>query len=496
MSADAASDSAPAARAGGGDVLDSGEAGGRFIRGGSMRVLAYGGGVLASLASVPLVTRHLGPGGWGRYLTVTSLLFIVQALTEGGVANVGVRQYSNSAPGERRRLMRDLLGLRIALTLTGVLAAVAFALLAGYPAVLVEGTAIAGFGLLLLNLQYTLTVPLMAELRLGWQAANDFLGQFVTALSMIALVLAGATLLPFYAVSSLAALATLALTVGLVRRDTPLRPSFRISRWRSLMAESVVYAAATALGAVYFRIVIVALSLIATAKATGYYSLAFRILDVVNAIPWLLVTSAFPILARAARDDRQRLRYALQRLCEGSLVLGGWLALCLVAGAPFAVSVVGGGKYHPSIELLRIIGAGVPATFLLATWSFALLSLRLYRQLMAANGLIVAVALALSAGLIEADGAQGAALVTVTLEVLLAASYLLILVRSHPELRPSLGAVPRILAALALAFAAAVALHGHAVLATLAGSAVFALALLVLRALPQELLVALRERRG
>lgn len=477
------------------DVLDSSEAGRRFIRGGSLRVAAYGAGILASLASVPLVARHLKPVGWGHYLTVTSLLIIVQALTEGGVANVGVRQYANSSEPERRQLMADLLGLRIVLTLIGVGVAVAFTLLAGYERVLVEGTAIAGFGLLVINLQYTLTVPLMAGLRLGWQAVNDFLGQLVTALAMVALVLAGATLLPFYAVSSLAALSTLALTVALVRNRTPLRPAFHAARWRALMSESLVYAAATALGAVYFRIVVVAMSLLASALQTGYFSLSFRVLDVINGVPWLLVTSAFPILARAARDDHTRLRYALQRLFEGSLLLGGWFSLCLVGGAPFAISVVGGAGFDPSVGLLRILGAGVPATFLLATWSFALLSLRMYRQLVAVNAVIVLVAIALSVTLIGADGAHGGAFVTVSLEVLLAAGYLLALVRNRPDLRPSLAKLPRISTAFALAFGATVALHAHAVIAPIVGSLVLLVALLGLRAMPEELLVALRERR-
>ncbi len=478
------------------DVLDSGTAGERFIRGGSMRVLAYGAGVLASLASVPFVVRHLGKVGWGHYLIVTSLLFIVQALTEGGVANVGVREFTNSTGHEQRRLMSDLLGLRIVLTLTGVTGAVAFALAAGYERTLVEGTALAGMGLFLLNLQYTLTVPLMADMRLGWQALNDFLGQFVTAAGMITLVVAGASLLPFFAVSSLAALATLALTVSLVRQQAPLLPSFHASRWRALMSESLVYAAATALGAVYFRIVVVAMSLLSNKVQTGYFSLSFRVLDVVNAVPWLLVTSAFPILARAARDDEDRLRYSLQRLFEGALVLGGWLSLCLVIGAPFAVSLLGGAEFAPSVGVLRVLGAGVPATFLVATYSFALLSLRLYRQLIVVNGLILLTAMLLSLLLIPGGGSHGAALVTVSLEVLLSAGYIVCLTRLRGDLRPSLRGLPRIAAAFAVAFAVGIVLHRHAVVATAASSVTLLVALLSFGAMPEELVLAARRKRA
>ena len=44
-----------------GDILASREAGGRFLRGSGIRVIAYGSGLLVGLAATPLVTRHLGP---------------------------------------------------------------------------------------------------------------------------------------------------------------------------------------------------------------------------------------------------------------------------------------------------------------------------------------------------------------------------------------------------------------------------------------------------
>ena len=58
------------------------------------------------------------------------------------------------------------------------------------------------------------------------------------------------------------------------------------------------------------------MSLVSTAVETGYFSASFRIVEVLIAVPAMLVTAAFPILARAARDDAARLRYALQKLFE------------------------------------------------------------------------------------------------------------------------------------------------------------------------------------
>lgn len=476
-----------------GDILASRAAGGRFLRGSGMRVIAYGGGLLVGLASTPLVTRHLGKADWGHYITVTSLIFIVAAITEGGVGNLGVREFATGDVAQRRPFMSNLLGLRIALSLAGAVGAVAFALLARYPRVLVDGTAVAGAGLLLDGMRVTLAIPLTARLRLGWLAISDFAGQFVTAVFMILLVVGGASLLPFYAVAVAAALATLILTVLLVRGEVSLRPAFAPAAWRRLLSESFVFAAATTLGVVYFQIVVIAMSLLSSKAQTSYFSLSFRVLSIVNGVPWLLVASAFPILARAARDERERLRYALQRLFDGSVVVGGFFSLCVVVGAPFAVEVIGGSEFTPSVGVLQILGAGVTGTFLVATWSFALLTLRMYRELITVNALMVALAVVLSLLLIPSERADGAGVVTATLEITLALSYAGVLSYRHPDLRPSLTQLPRVALALAAAFAAGTLLPVHPVIATAAGAVVLLVSLLALRALPMEMLQALRR---
>jgi O-antigen/teichoic acid export membrane protein len=247
---------------------------------------------------------------------------------------------------------------------------------------------------------------------------------------------------------------------------------------------------------IYFQIVIIATSLMADKLQTGYFSLSYRILSIVNGVPWLLVASAFPILARAARDDQERLRYALQRLFDGSLVVGGFFSLCVIIGAPFAVAVVGGPKYDASIEVLQILGVGIVGTFLVAIWSFALLTLRLYRELIVVNGLVVLLAVVLSLLLIPSGRAHGAAIVTATLEIVLASSYAAVLSYRRPELRPSVRHVPRVALAFALAFAVAAVLPVYSAFAVIAGAIVLLAALLALGALPEEFLQAIRLRPG
>jgi O-antigen/teichoic acid export membrane protein len=476
-------------------ILDSRQAGKRFLRGSSLRLAAFVAGLAAGLGATPFAVHHLGPIAWGQYATVIAVMFIVAAITEGGLGQMGVRQLSVGQRRERRQFMRELLGLRITLTVIGAAMAFCFSLGVGYDSVVVEGTVIAGAGLLLTNVAGTLSLPLTAELRFGWLALIDFLPQLVSALTTILLVVVGTGLLPFYSVPVSAGGSALLVTACLARGRVSLLPSFNLKRWKPLLAQTFVYAVVTASGAMYFRIVLLATSLLSTQTQTGYFSLAFRVLELTTVVPWLIVSSAFPILVRSASHDRDRLRYALQRLLEGGLILGGWLALCVVVGAPLVVRVLalGSPRFDPSIPVLRILGAAILATFLLATLSYTLLSLQRYRQLLIANGSIIVVAVALCLALIPALGAKGAALVSVTLEIVLMCSYAWALVRAHPELRLSLAGIGRIVLSLGLAFAVGGLLAPHPAIGVVAGSVTLGTALVSLRAVPAELYALIRR---
>ena len=147
-----------------------------------------------------LLLRHLGVEDFGRYGIVIALLGIVSAVTDAGLTAVGSRELAILPAAERPALLRNLVGLRIALTLAGVAAATGFAALAGYPGVVVAGTAIAGLGLLLLNTQSTLMMPLSIELRMGAITLLETLRHALTLVGVAVLVLAGASLLPFFGV--------------------------------------------------------------------------------------------------------------------------------------------------------------------------------------------------------------------------------------------------------------------------------------------------------
>ncbi len=466
------------------DVLDTPEAGGLVIRGGALRVVGFAAGTLLSLGGVVLLTRHLGVSDYGRFQTVVSFIAIVQAFADAGMATLGVREYAQRTGADRDRLMRVLLGLRIVVTAVGVAIATALVAVGGYGEDLILGTVLMGLGLVIVLLQTTVQIPLAAELRLGTITAIDVFRQaFATALIVI-LVAVGAGLVPFFAASIPVHLAILVWTAALVSGRIALRPSFVLAEWGTLLRPALAVALATTVGTIYLYTAQILTSLIATEVQTGLFSASFRVFIIVAAVPGILVTSAFPLLSRAARDDADRLANVVRGMFEASLVLGGGALVVCVLGASPIIDVIGGSKYAGAAPVLRVQGLTLFVTFCLATFGFTMLALHRHRPLVLMNLLALVVMAVTVPIFIHFDGEVGAAWATLLGETTLLCGYVAVLARERPALRPRAGPAVRVLVAIAIALSPAL-LDLPDVAVTALGVVLYAVAALALGAVPR-----------
>jgi O-antigen/teichoic acid export membrane protein len=475
------------------DVLDSDAAGRATIRGGSLRTAGYFVGMLLSVVAVPLMIRHLGTTQYGSYVKVISLVTLVQGITDIGLQQFGARAWVQRTGEDRTRLMGNLLAMRTVLTVIGVTAATGFAALAGYGGVAVVGAAFVGAGVITTVIQGTFAVPLEAELRLGLITTIEFLRQLFSVIAIVALVLLGGDLLAFWAVAAPVGVLILALTYALVPRARTLRPQFDRAEWAGLLRSLLPFATATVIASVYLQITVILTSLLTTKAQLGYYATSFRVLQVLAALPPLTVGAALPVLARAARDDHARLEYVLQRLFDVTLIFGAWLALVIWLGAGFAMQILTGSSNGPPTAVLQIQGPAIGVSFVGACWVYGLFALHRHRALLTTTLCSLAVNVPLLLVLVPPLGARGAAIAFTAGEVTVSLSALLLLLHHHRSLRLSPRVPLRVLAAvapgIAIAFVPGVSSFERAAIA----SVLYLAVLLVTRAIPVELVDAMRR---
>ena len=402
------------------DVLTSAEAGGKVIRGTAVRVGANAAGIALGLATAALLLRHLGVTESGRYVTVMSLVMIAAAVADVGLNVSGSRELALHGPSDRSRLIANFLGQRLWITPIALLAIISFAVLAGYPTSMVAGTALAGAGLMIISLADAVLLRLTVQLRNAGLAFVDFLRYAVTFAGVALLVALGATLTPFFAVQIVVGVAVVAVTPLLVGRGAFVMPRFDRGEQRALLMKALPVAAALVLGQLYFRLVILVMSLISSPQQTGYFGGSLRAVETLVSIPLLVAGVALPLLAAAARDDRARLRYAVEGLSEGAVIGGVLVVLVTIRAAEPVMAIIGGSAFRPAGAVLRIQVGALLFIALYQVWGVALVALGRQRDLILTNALGLLGVAVFAAVLVPPFGAQGGAAASVLGDALLA----------------------------------------------------------------------------
>lgn len=476
-------------------ILDTAEAGPRAVRGAALRVMATVASILLSVGAAALLTRHLGAVGYGRFNVVVSVSALVTGVAEAGLSAIGVREYSVRTGADRAQMIASFAGMRLAFAALGLGVSLAFGLVAGYPGVMIGGLALTGLGMALLALQQTWNIPLIVGLRFGWVSALD-VGRLAGQTALTALfVILGGGLTAFYAIPIPVGVALLVAMVPMVRGRVPLLPSISFERWKHVARLIAPYAAATAVSTIYVYVATVVMSLAANANQVGYFSVSFRIFLVLGGIAAPAVSTVFPILARAARDDQARLELVTRGVLESSLIFGAWLAILTGLCAPLAVQIVAGGKFDPSVGVLQIQAAAVAGSFIAAASTQTMLSMHRNRPLVVLAATALAVSAALTAALAPSLGAKGGAIANLAGEGIAAVGSLTVLARASRGFLPSARVVAWVLAAAGAALMLALVPGVPQVPLGAGATVVFFGLLLAGRAIPAELLAALRRSR-
>lgn len=470
------------------DVLHTSEAGPKVIRGGVLRFGGYAAGVVLGAVASVFLLRHLGVVEFGHYVTVMSLVAIVSGVTDAGLTVVGSRELAVRPIGpERERLVSNILAIRLLLTPVGVLVATAFAAVAGYGERLVWGTLLAGVGVVLVNAQASMTLPLTVELRNGRVTVGELVKQLVTVLAIVALVLAGATLVPFFAVQILVGVAVLAITPLLLGRRGLTRPRLDRAELAPLVKQAMPVAAAFVLGILYFRVLVIMTSLISSERETGLFATSFRILELLAGIPLLLAGVVLPVAAAAAATDTERLTYVMQRVTEAALLGAAGLAVAVAIGAEPVIVILGGEEYRDAGPILSIQAFALIGIFLSQAFTVGLLATRRQKEIAVTSALGLLSILVFGLVLIPLADASGAAAAGVAADALLALVTLLALRRTDAGRGLEFGFVPKVIAAGLAAGAVALIPAVPALALAAVAALVFAGVAYALGAVPAEL---------
>jgi O-antigen/teichoic acid export membrane protein len=418
---------------------------------GKALLIALGG------ASFVLLTRFLGPSGFGAYSVILAVVAITLVFCDLGVESTALREVAKR-PNQAVNLISSVtaLGMTLSAALFVGIAIGSITLWAAGVRYVGGPVAVNVAALALLATPFRVTVNTVARtsLRTGMPTALDVVARAVS----LALIV-GAIWKPNvvgYDADSRLVFVLVAMTIPSVLSSLvawcviSLRHSLRV-RWKpsemvGLLTLAVPLAVLMVLNTAYYRIDTVLLSIIAGSTQVAYYSVGVKLVDVSVGFIFPVAALAFPSLARKAYHSPSSLGKALAQTVDVLLMLGMTVAVFGALYAPQLVRILAGPRFSSASAAFAILAVSVPATFVTVVLSYMVTTAGRWRV-----GIVIGVAnlalnLLLNIVLIPHLGARGAAISTDIGEWLNVALVGAV-VYSHYGVRASRGSLVPLLAA-------------------------------------------------
>jgi O-antigen/teichoic acid export membrane protein len=377
-------------------------------------------GTLLALVTLGIMTRHLGPAGYGHFTIAVSFLQFTGVLVDFGLTLTMTRLLSLKDADEPR-IAGGIMTVR---ALTGLvffglapMAALAFP----YPPELQTAIAVGAVSFLAMSLSSVLGGVFQKHLATHFVALAEVAGRAVLLLGVWYGAAHGAGLVAYMAVLAIANLIQFGLSTWFAGRIVRLRPRFDLSLWRLIARESWPIAVSIALNLVYLKGDVVVLSIFREADEVGLYGAPYKVLDVVTVLPTIFMGLMLPPMTGDWSHGRhEAFREKLRRALDIMLLLALPLFGGAVAVAEPLMTLVAGPEYAASGTYLAILMLAAVFVSVGSVYGYAVVALGLQRRMIWAYGAVAAAATVLYLAFVPHFGALAAAWVTVATEGLVA----------------------------------------------------------------------------
>jgi O-antigen/teichoic acid export membrane protein len=374
------------------------------------------GGALIGLVTFFVLARGLGPSAYGDYTAATAYLFFPIVLVDGALT-VGVVRDISAAPERTERAMRAFLPLAAAVSVVIIALLVAVGLALPFTTRMKVALMIGAVGAFLTLMTFSLRPYFQARLEMLRYAVTTVVGRIVTLALVCAAFALDVGFKSVVAATVVGPAVTFPLQLVLIARHISIRPRLDFSYWRRLAIRSSLLSVASAISQMITRLDTMILALFRSPTEVGYYGAAYRFLDIPATAGNAVSVSLFPPAARlvaVGNDDRVR---ELTHRAMDVLIAGTVPFMLLMLGFPEEIlRWTAGPEYVEGAAAVQILALALPLSFANQVLFTVHASYHADRFLLAIAFVALAVTVVLALLLIPDHGFKAAAVVTVTVQ--------------------------------------------------------------------------------
>ena len=374
---------------------------------------------LLGLAAFALLWRMLGPDAYGTLTIALTFLAVIATFVDFGLTLTTVQLISEQHEREEA-ILGNLLSLR--LISAGICLGVApiAALLFPYDGIVIALIAIGVFSYYSASVSQMLGGIFQRQLAMEKPMLAEIFNRLCVMVGVGTVWLSGGGLLAIMWVFVLGNIVQLVTIILFATRYIRLKPQISWPVWKLILERTWPIGASIFFNLIYLKGDIVFLSIYRGAFEIGLYSTAYKIIEVIAAIPVMYMGLVLPILVSAwTKGEKGRFSHALQDAFDFFTILAFPCAFGLALVGREAIVFVAGEAFAEAGPVLWVLGPALLFVFYGALFGHAIVGLNKQRVMTWAY---VAVAILTIAGYlihIPQYGMWGAAFWTLISEALI-----------------------------------------------------------------------------
>jgi O-antigen/teichoic acid export membrane protein len=386
----------------------------------AVQLAGKGVSVLLGLAIVAILTRALGVEGYGEYTTSITFLQFFGVIVDFGLTLTMVVMISETGADEPK-LVGNVLGLR--LFSSAILYALAPLAVLPFPwsGTVKAAVAVGALAYFFMSSAGMLTGVFQKHAAIWRASLAEIVSRVVLVAGTAALAYLGYGIVPMFGALIVANAIWLFLMIRFAKPFVSIKPLADVAVWKKTISRSWPIAISIFFNLLYLKGDVLILAYFRPQAEVGFYGAAYRILDVLTALPTMFMGLLLPSItsdwsAGRRPEFARHLSRAFDLFMTAAIpaVAGG-----LAVAGPLIAWLAGPG-YETAGDVLKVLLLAVPGIFLGALCGHAVVAVNKQKSMVAGYALVAVLTVAAYLYLVPRYGLWGAAYATIASESFIA----------------------------------------------------------------------------
>ncbi len=340
------------------------------------------------LLVVMMMTRYLGPTGFGYYTTITAFLQLFGVIASFGLYLILLKilgEFDKESGGNRletERVMDNFFTLRLvsAIFFFGLAPLIAFFF--PYQGVVKFGIALTSLAFIFSELNQIFAAFYQKILRTDKVMIAEIGGRVGLLVIVFLFIKFNFGFYSILAAVILGSALNFLILFWASKKFIKIRLAFDFSFWRKIISQAWPVALCLIFNLVYFKMDTIILSLYQPARDVGIYGVTYRVLEILIMFPPLFIGLILPQMARAwGEKNLKRFEVLFQKSFDFLLMIAVPLIFATLVLADKIMVFVAGPEFIVSGRVLRIIILATSILFVAELFKQAIVAIEKQRQI-------------------------------------------------------------------------------------------------------------------